>query len=63
MQQKYVEMASLQNKNKDEFFFLVISRRVLFSSVADPGSGKGLFRIPNPYFLELSDKFLGKKVL
>ncbi len=34
----------------------------------DPGSGIGFFRIPdlgsripNPYFLELSDKFLGKK--
>jgi hypothetical protein len=26
-----------------------------------PGSGIGLFRIPNPYFLELSDKFLGIK--
>jgi hypothetical protein len=38
------------------------------SSVADPdpGSGIGFFpdlgsRIPTPYFLELSDKFLGKK--
>jgi hypothetical protein len=37
-------------------------------SVADPGSGIGFFRIPNlgsriptPYFLELSEKFLGKK--
>jgi hypothetical protein len=29
----------------------------------DPGSGIGFFRIPDPnsYFLELSDKFLGKK--
>ncbi len=33
-----------------------------------PGSGIGLFRIPDllsqpiPYFLELSDKFLGKKI-
>jgi hypothetical protein len=37
----------------------------------DPGSGKGFFsgsrisdpesRIPTPYFLELSEKFLGKK--
>jgi hypothetical protein len=34
----------------------------------DPGSGIGFFRtpdlgsrIPNPYFLELGDKFLGKK--
>jgi hypothetical protein len=27
----------------------------------DPGSGKGLFRIPNPYFGEVSDKFLGKE--
>ncbi len=32
----------------------------------DPGSGIGFFpdpgsRIPTPYFLELSDKFLGKK--
>ncbi len=45
-------------------------------SVADPDPGSGAFfdpwtwiwnrffsgsRIPNPYFLELSDKFLGKK--
>jgi hypothetical protein len=38
------------------------------TSVADPDPGSGAFltpglgsRIPNPYFLELSVKFLGKK--
>jgi hypothetical protein len=40
-------------------------------SVADPDPGSGAFltldpdlgsRIPTPYFLELSDKFLGKKL-
>ncbi len=37
-------------------------------SVADPAPGSGIrclfepwIRIPKPYFLELSDKFLGKK--
>jgi hypothetical protein len=39
-----------------------------FCSVADPDPGSGAFLtpgpgsgIPTPYFLELSDKFLGKK--
>ncbi len=38
------------------------------SGASSPGSGIGFFRIPylgsripNPYFLELSDNFLGKK--
>jgi hypothetical protein len=46
---------------------------VFFTLDPDPGSGIGFFpdigslipnpgfRIPTPYFLELSDKFLGKK--
>ncbi len=37
-----------------------------WTRILDPGSGIGFFpdpgaRIPTPYFLELSDKFLGKK--
>jgi hypothetical protein len=41
---------------------------IVLSSVADPDPGSGAFltsgpgsRITNPYFLELSDKSLGKK--
>jgi hypothetical protein len=40
----------------------------ILGRVADPGPGSGAFLIPDlgswiptPYFLELSDKFLGKK--
>jgi hypothetical protein len=44
-------------------YILIFVGWLPYISVADPypGSGAFLTRIPNPYFLELSDKFFGKK--
>jgi hypothetical protein len=47
-------------------YYQMVMKRMLLPSVADPGSGVFLTtrpgsQIPNPYFLELSDTFLGKK--
>jgi hypothetical protein len=59
----------LRIQNKSVFFVLKFLHNLVFKHKKQCcGSRRGLFRIPdlgfrfpNPYFLELSDKFLGKK--
>jgi hypothetical protein len=57
----FVTRPKLLQRREKSFLYAVLRIRdpVPFWSL-DPGSGIGFFRIPNPYFWQLTDNFLGK---